>query len=394
MSTRRGAMFVVPTFFVACGLFAVAGARTAAADIAVSSNDNKVTLDNGTVKVVPNPQPDTVAIIDLKASPPKVIAELKAPGSVVGPPFSVAITPDESLALVTASMKVDPADATKQAADNRMSVIDLRVNPPAVIATLETGKSPAGVSINRHGTLALVANRGDGTVSVFGIKGKTVTPLSKVTLGDDKAGVSHVAITPDGKMALATRDGDHLISVLSIADNKVEYTKRDISAGIKPYGIDISADGSIAVVANVGRGNGDSDTVSVIDLKAPPHVVGTYNVGQTPEGILLSPDGKLCAVAVMNGSNKAKDSPFFAPKGKLLLYKVEGTKLVPLAGEWIGHWSQGIAFSADSQSILVQNMVEKEIWVLHWDGTALKDTGQRIKTNGGPAGIRTATPKR
>jgi hypothetical protein len=38
----------------------------------------------------------------------------------------------------------------------------------------------------------------------------------------------------------------------------------------------------------------------------------------------------------------------------------------------------------------VQNTVEKEIQVLRWDGTALQDTGQRIKTNGGPAAIRAA----
>src|SRR5262245_36324312 len=76
------------------------------AQIAVSANDNKVMLDNGVVKVVPNAPPDTVSIIDLKSSPPRVIAELPAPVSVVGPPLSVAVTPDESLALVTASNKV------------------------------------------------------------------------------------------------------------------------------------------------------------------------------------------------------------------------------------------------------------------------------------------------
>ncbi len=182
-----------------------------------------------------------------------------------------------------------------------------------------------------------------------------------------------------------------MISMLSIADTKVQYTKRDLTAGVRPYGLDISADGSVAVVANIGRGNGDNDTVSVIDLKAvPARVVETVTVGQTPEGITLSPDGKLCAVQVMNGSNKPKESAFYAPNGKLLLYRVDGTRLVPLAAAWIGRWSQGIAFSADSKTILVQNMVEKEVQVLRWDGSTLQDTGQRIKTNGGPAAIRAA----
>jgi DNA-binding beta-propeller fold protein YncE len=393
MPRRR--VFVRIVSYLAVGAVLALAASTASAQIAVSSNDNKVTLDNGVIKVVKNPPPDTVSILDLKASPTKVLGEVKAPSSVIGPPLNVAVTPDESLALVTASMKVDPADPTKQAPDNRMSVIDLSVSPPKVIAELEAGKSPAGLSINRQGTLALVANRGDGTVSVFAISGKTVTPIGKVTLGDDKIGVSHVAISPDGKTALATRDGDHMISVLSIEGNKVEYTKRDMMAGLKPYALDIGGDGAVAVVGNDGRGNGDADTISVIDLKSsPPRVVETLTVGQTPEGVLFSPDGKIVAVTVMNGSNKPRESPFYANNAKLLLYRLEGTRLVPAGAAWLGHWPQGIAFSADGKTILAQNMVEKEIWVYQWDGTTLRDTRQRIKTNGGPCGIRTAPPKR
>jgi DNA-binding beta-propeller fold protein YncE len=392
MTRRRAALLLVRTslllLLMLAGLALPPGVE---AQLAVSSNDNKVMLDNGVVKVVPNPAPDTATIIDLGATPPRVVAEIPVPGSVVGPPMSVAITPDQGLALISAAMKVDPADPTKQVPNNRVSVVDLRASPPAVVATLETGKGPAGLTINRQGTLALVANRSEGTVSVFTIQGKTIAPAGSVRVGDEKSGPSQVGITPDGRTALVTRDGDNFISILSIDGTKVEHTKRDMSAGMRPYGLDISADGSVAVVANIGRGTGDNDTVSVIDLKAqPPRVVETVVVGQTPEGIVLSPDGRLCAVVVMNGSNKPKESPFFAPNGKLLLYRVDGTKLVPAAAAWIGRWSQGIAFSADSRTILVQNMADREIQVLRWDGSNLQDSGQRIKTNGGPAGIRTA----
>jgi DNA-binding beta-propeller fold protein YncE len=367
----------------------------ASAQLAVSANDNKVVLVNGVSTVMQNPPPDTVAIIDMKQFPPKILAEIEVPTSVVGPPLSVAITPDESLALVTAAMKIDPADPTKQTPDNRLSVIDLKASPPKVIATLETGKGPAGLSINRQGNLALVANRAEGTVSVFGIKGKDVASLGTVKLGDDKTGVSHVGIAPDGKTAIVTRDGDSLISVLTIDDTKVEYTKRDMSAGQRPYGVAIGADGSVAVVANIGRGSGDADTVSVIDLAAkPPRVVETITVGQTPEGVTLSPDGTLCAVVVMNGSNKPKESPFFADNGKLVLLRLENKKLTKQAEAPIGHWSQGVAFSPDGQYILVQNMVEKDIMVLKVAGDKLEDTGQRLKVKGGPAAIRTAEKPR
>src|SRR5207248_1221988 len=193
----------------------------------------------------------------------------------------------------------------------RVSVIGLWASPPAVIATLEAGRSEAGISINRQGTLALVANRSEGTVSVFSIQGTTVSPVCKVTIADEKSGTSHAAFTPDGKMALVTRDGDNKISVLKIDGTNVEYTKRDINAGLRPYGIDISSRGDFAAVANIGIGQGDVDTVSLIDIRAkPPRVVETVSVGQTPEGIKVSPDGRHVAVVVMNGSNKAKESPF------------------------------------------------------------------------------------
>ncbi|PYO47869.1 MAG: mandelate racemase, partial [Candidatus Rokuibacteriota bacterium] len=86
--------------FILVAIVVLAAAPAAQAQLAVTSNDNKVMLDNGTVKIVQNPAPDTVTILDLAASPPRVVAEIAVPGSVVGPPLSVALTPDESLALV------------------------------------------------------------------------------------------------------------------------------------------------------------------------------------------------------------------------------------------------------------------------------------------------------
>jgi DNA-binding beta-propeller fold protein YncE len=380
---------VLPTALLACAVL-VSPMIAAGAELAVSANDNKVVLVNGQVKTVENPRPDTVSIIDIAATPPRLIAELEAPASVVGPPTSVALAPDGSLALVTAAMKLDPNDRTKTVADSRMTVIDLTTTPPRVIATVETGKSPAGVSINRQGTLALVANRGEGTVGVFTISGKTVTAAGKVPVGDEKSGPSHVAISPDGKLALVTRDGDERISVLSIDGTKVEYTKRDIAAGLRPYGIDIAASGEIAVVANIGRGGGDADTVSLIDLRAkPPRVVDTITVGQTPEGVKIAPDGSLVAVVVMNGSNKPKESPFFNDAGKVVLLRAIGSSLHRVAEAPVGHWSQGAAFSSDGRLLLVGNMVEKDVQVFEVGGASLTDTGTRIRVSGGAAAIRT-----
>jgi DNA-binding beta-propeller fold protein YncE len=362
----------------------------ASAQLAVSANDGKAVLVDGVNTVPANPPPDTVTIIDLGASPPKVVAEVRAPTSVVGPPSSVAVAPDESIALVASATKLDPADPKKTVPNNQVSVIDLKASPPAVVTTIESGAGAAGVAINPAGNLALVANRSEGTVSVFTVSGKTLTAAGKVQLGDAKSGPSAVAFSPDGKTALVSRDGDHKISVLTVDGTKVEYAKRDLHAGLRPYPLDISSRGDVAVVANIGIGGGDADTASLIDLEAkPPRVVDTVTVGQTPEGLKLSPDGRHVAITVMNGSNKPKNSPFFNDNGLVIVYALAGKKLSRVAEAKVGHWCQGAAWSKDSKMLLVQCMVESEIQVLGFDGKELKPAGA-IKVSGGPAGIGTA----
>jgi DNA-binding beta-propeller fold protein YncE len=362
--------------------------------LAVSANDNKVVLENGAQKIVKDPQPDTLALIDLAQTPPRLIAEINVPSATVrGPPGSVAISPDESLALISSGLKNNPADPSRQIDDNRVTVVDLKSNPPRVVGTVEAGAQPTGISITPDGKLALVANYSEGTVSVFSIDGHSLTKTDTVRIGDARTGTVNVVISPNGKTALVTRDGDHYVSVLSIENGKVEYARRDISAGIRPYGIVISPDGSHAIAVNYGRNppTGDAGSLSVIDLTVKPYrVVNTVSVGLTPEGIAYSPDGRYLAVASMIGSHLAKESPFYTDAGKLTVFRVDGAQLSPAAQAPIGHWSQGVAFSPDSRTILVQNMIEKDLWVFAFDGSSLKDTGQRIKVRGGAAAIRTA----
>jgi DNA-binding beta-propeller fold protein YncE len=362
----------------------------AAAQLAVSSNDGKAMRVNGAYAVPAKPADDTVTIIDLGASPPKVLGEVKAPSSVVGPPQNVAVTPDESIALVAAAMKIDPADATKLTPDNRLSVIDLKANPPAVIATLETGPGPSGISINRAGTLALVATANEGTVSVFTISGKTVTAAGKVDLGNPKSVPRAVAFSPDGKTALVSRYGDHKISVLSVDGSKVEDTKRVMTGGFQPYAIQVSPKGDIAVFGNQGGDTGDIDTINVIDLTGKaPRVVHALDVGQIVEGLSFSNDGNYVALTAQDGSARAPTHPFYNENSLLVVFGVNGTNLTKVAEAKIGKWCQGVVWSRDGKTLLAQSMSDNALAVLSFDGKSLKIVGE-IKVNGGPEGLRTA----
>src|SRR5205085_7073888 len=127
------------------------------------------------------------------------------------------------------------------------------------------------------GDLALVANRADGTISVLSIRGKDVLVVDAVTVGTGADMVSAVAITPDGKRALAVKSAANKVALLSIDGQKVSYDKRDLPGGLYPYNIGITPNGKLAITVDNGAGGGSDgnvDCVSVIDLEAnPPRVI-------------------------------------------------------------------------------------------------------------------------
>ena len=362
--------------------------RTAHADIALSSNDAHTMLDrDGNQIAVANAPPDTISLIDLSGVP-RVTATIEAPGSVVGPPMAIAVAPDQSYAIVTSATKAEPSGQFGIAPDDRVSVIDLKASPPKVVQSLAAGAGATTVRISPDGTLALIANRTEGSLSVFAIAGGRLSPAGKLAI-DPKSMPSGIAFLPDGKTALVSRYGDHQVSVLRIDGGKVVIDKRPITTALAPYTLDITPDGKLAAVGNMGRGDGDADTVSLIDLTAEPfRAVQTIQVGRSPEGLKWSPDGKFLAVGAQNGSGKAQSSPFYQDHGRLMMLALDGQALRPVAEAPIGRWSQGIAFSRDGRTLLVQNMVERNIMVFGWDGETLS-LQDRLDMSTGPAAICT-----
>jgi DNA-binding beta-propeller fold protein YncE len=225
---------------------------------------------------------------------------------------------------------------------------------------------------------------------VLSISGKTVTAVGKVDFGNDKSGPSSAAFTPDGKMALVTRDGDHRISILSVDGNTVADTKKYLVGAIRPYAIQITPKGDAAIVGFQGGGQGDVDTISVIDLKGnAPRIVHTLDVAQIVEGLAISNDGKYVALTAQDGSNKTPAFPFYNAKGLLVVFAITGTTLTKVAQVSVGVWDQGVCWGRDGKTLLVQDMAGHALDVVKFDGKTLK-VGGEIKVSAGPAGLRTA----
>ena len=360
------------------------------AQIAVSANDGKQVLDDGEQVVPAHPAADSVSIIDLSASPPRIIGEVAAPTSVIGPPSSVAVAPDGSFALVTSARKIDPANPAAIVPDDVISVIDLKTRK--VTASLRAGAGASGVSINRAGTLALVANRSEGTVSVFTITAGVVTPAGKVTVGAPDSSPAMPIFFDGDRRALVSRDRDHKIVQLRIDGANVTLTPVTLAAGLRPYQIDTDGPRRFAVSGNIGGGGRDIDTVSLIDLAPPvPRVVDVVSVGLTPEGLKMSPDGRYVAVSINEGSNLSVKAPGYHLQGLVQVWRIDGQRLVKVTQAPIGGWSQGIVWSRDSRRLLVQCMVGQTVEAFAFDGQKLRHEAT-LAMPAGPAAIRTAEP--
>ena len=397
MTPHRRRRILSGFVLVLLALLALVGCPSAAfADLMVVGNDEKVVFDAEGDRKFVAPGKDTISIVDITdREAPKILVSFPVMNSIFGPPTNLAITPDERLAIVANSVDwVQDGANWKPAPDNKLYVFDLKASPPKQIATVEVGKQPSGLAINRAGDLALIANRNDKSISVLSIQGNEVKLIDTVTMGDE---VASVAITPDGKRALATKFPAHKIALLEINGQKVTDTKHDMPVGLWPYNIGVTPDGKIGISAdngNAGAPDGHVDTVSIIDLEStPPRVIDRVVVGDAPEGFAISPKGDV-AVAVLLGGASVPKTMWFNTKrnGSLAVLKIEGKKVTRVGDVEVGGLPEGVVFSPDGKYLYVGNYTDRDVSILKVDGTKITDTGKKLKLPGQPASMRGRMP--
>lgn len=363
----------------------------ASAQRMIIGNDEKVIFDDAGNRMLIGPGKDTVSIVDISTpESPRIISNLPLTNSIFGPPVNLAITPDERLAIVANSVNHVPDGAGwKFVPDNKLYVIDLTTSPPSHIATVEVGKQPSGLDINRAGNLALVTNRADNSISVLSIQGKDVKLVDTVPMGEQ---VAAVAFTPDGKRALAVKFPGHKAALLEVDGQKVTYTKYDMMVGLWPYNIGVTPNGKLAITANNGNSgaaDGQVDTVSIIDLEAtPPRVIDHVVVGDGPEGFVISPTGEVAVAILLRGSDAAKASWFYNRDGSVAVLKIDGKKVTKVGEVEVRRLPEGAVFSPDGKYLYVGNFLDSDVSILRVEGTKVTDTGKRLQLPGHPASMR------
>ena len=361
------------------------------AQIAVSANDGKALPADA--PNVPRTA-DSIAVLDLGRGKVKLLATLPAPATVVGPPSSVALTADSKLAIVTAGQVLGEAGTPVPA--DVVSVIDLsRPRQPRLVQTLHAGTGAAGVAINPAGTLALVANTGADSVSVFAIKGGRLSSVGTVGL-EPKSRPVDIAFTDRGRAAYVVAQGANSLLHLSVNGSQVIRSAGDIAVGAQPYSLAIHPRLPVAYVSHLG-GRAPSSvpgpkagSVGIVDLAAG-RMVGQIDTGVTPEHVGLSPSGRYLEVTVNNGSTLPTSSPAFHDFGLMAIYRIEGTGLFPVAQTRTGRWCQGAVWSADEKQVLLQCSLRKQLELYHFAGRSLTAAPTDFITlNARPGAIATA----
>lgn len=390
---RRPRRALVHATFWSLAAQAVVLAPASAADLIVSGNDAKFVRQAVDNQYPEGVGPDTLTVIDASVFPPEITATIEVQHSLGGPPQCAAITPDGRLAVVSAPNHYDRAAQTP-VLGNFLQVVDLAASPPRVIERVDIGAHPQGLAINGDGSLLLAATL-DGEVAVLGIDGNRVTLKDKLKIADGR--VSGVSFTHDGKAALAALRDQQGLVVLDVAGDAVTNSGDRVSTGVGPYSVDVSADGKWAVVGNVGLAGlggpgqlyADADTVTLVDVSQRPfRAVQHITVPSLPEGVAISPNGRWIAAQTMAGSNLPAGNPGHNPRGRVVLFEIRDGQAVQVADVASGQASQGVVFSADSRTLLVQYYVEQQIAVYAVNDGRLEDTGERLPIAGGPASLR------
>ena len=374
---------------IICMLLAV----TAHAEIMVVGIDRKFAYDQNAIRQALQAGHDEVMFFDLKnPAKPTLLGSVAMENSILGPPTNVAVTPDQSLALIANSVTSEKtAEGWKAVPTDELFVVDLHASPPRLLRTIKVGRQPSGIGISHDGSFALVANRNSKSISVLKIEDATVSVSDTIAL-EDAAGA--IAITPDGRHAIATKTAAHKAMLLDISASHKVTIDRDLWVGLFPWNVTIAPDGSVALVNNIGNGaqsDGSANTVSVIDLAAKvPYVSEYVTVGDAPEGIAFSPRGNFAAVTLLQGSYDAPPSAWFKHEdGKATLLSVAKGKVRAVNSVEVGAFPEGIGFSANGQYVYVGNYHSNSISILKISNFGqLVDTQQTISLPGPPASLR------
>lgn len=199
---------------------------------------------------------------------------------------------------------------------NSVSVIDTKLE--RVVATIDVGKRPRGMKLDRAGARLFVAVSG--------------LPKCPPSVPDEECAKRNRDLSADG------------IAIIDTATHKVV---RVLAAGSDPEQFDLSIDEARLFVSNedVGR-------ASVVDI-ASGKLVASIPVGREPEGVAVAPNGRW--VFVTNESDNA-------------VSVIDARTLKVLRSVPVGQRPRDIAFAPDSSVAYITGELDASLYRIGLQG--------------------------
>lgn len=353
----------------------------------VCVTDQRYTQVDGNEHVYAEPKAGALMAMDVSTFPPRSFQCLEnLPASLIGPPVSVAVAPNQQVALVTGAMKVNPDNPDEQIPDTVLSVVRLMPGDPEIIQQIALGQQPSGVEISRDGTRVLVANRAEGTVSLLSLAEDGRVELIKTfPVASPESSVSHAAFSPDGSRALITLNKAGKVLFCSLENDRLDVLQ-EVVCGNGPYCAEFTPDGQGAVIGNVYGG-----TLSLLKITSQSAaVVDTIPVGILAEGIDISPDGQWLVVNCLENTNMKAGNPAHRDSAMVVLFQKQGGTFVVMDSIRVDGIPQAAVFTPDGQYVAVASNEKQAVRFYKRENAQLKETDVEIPCVGGPAAMRIA----
>ena len=286
-------------------------------------------------KLGPVAGPDQLSVLRLdRPTQAMVPATVDVTNSVIGPPSSIALTPDGRCAVVIETQGPRPAgQADAKRGDlppgQTITVVDLAdPDHPKVVQKAATFDDPLSVSINADGSLIAVvfkksSKRTQPLLALYPLQqGKLSEPLIPNLPGPDASDalISAEFHPRTNVLGLVYTEHPRLSLVrLEVAGQNAAFFPwgEPVDLDIGPFLVRFTPDGRFALVNAMLLGTDIRGTVSSIRLAqstatdgTPHHVlVSRVDTGVMPEGLAISPDQRWVATTNLERTAQPLDDP-------------------------------------------------------------------------------------
>jgi YVTN family beta-propeller protein len=231
------------------------------------------------------------------------------------------------------------------ALDGDVSVVNIALQSSIDSIIIGNGSGPNGIAITPNGNQAYVANRLANSVSVINLNTNEISNTVP-TAGNPNS----VAITPDGATVFVSKSSSKQVAQISVGDPPTFV--RNLNVGDTPQGLAVSPNGQFLYVCNTG-----SDTVSVFDLTSdPPSPAATIPLSGGPIAVTFLPNGTRAYVARQRGNPTGNTGSVSAINAS------NHTVIEPAIN--VGILPSGIAATLDSSSVYVANQISQSLTII------------------------------